>query len=574
MLDYLIRDALVVDGTGAPAVLTDVGVRGDRVVVTERTNEPARRVIDAGGRILTPGFIDIHTHYDAQLLWDPTASPSFLHGTTTVLGGNCGFGLAPIAPGDSYVQEMMARVEGIPLAALRAGPAWNWSSFGDWLDRLEGRTAPNVGFLVGHSTMRRLVMGSAATEVAATDDQIRAMESLVHDAISHGALGFSTSRSASHVDGDGAPVPSRAAAREEFLRLAAAAGAHEGTSLQTIPDNIISMSEADAELMIEMSLVSRRPVNWNLLKVSARDPDLHIRQLAVSDRARTRGAKVIALTLPQVNRLYVSLQNGFLFDGIEGWRPVMALDHRERVAALSDPAVREHLRKGARVTARDSRAGAIGALAQLGEVEVAETRDAVHRGLVGQTIESLAEGGDLLDAMLDLAVREELATGFSVPPIDDDEESWTLRAALWQDARTVVGGSDAGAHLDTMCGGSYTTTMLGDVVRERRLLSMEAAVRSLTAEPAVLYGLLGRGRIAKGCYADLVLVDAEAVGAGPIETRHDMPGRSPRLLRASEGIDAVWVNGVLSAESGQIVADDAGRVLRSGRDTKGTALST
>ncbi|HEX4778834.1 MAG TPA: amidohydrolase family protein, partial [Acidimicrobiia bacterium] len=253
MLDLVLRNATVVDGTGAPAFAADVGVRGETIVAVGRVDEPARRTVDCDGTVVCPGFVDLHTHYDAQLLWDPHASPSSSHGVTTVLAGNCGFSIAPLRPGDAdYVKRMMAVVEGIPLRALEGGGEWDWTGFGEYLARLDGNVAVNTGFLVGHSTVRRMVMGEAATRAHATGEQLDEMVRVVERSVVDGALGLSSSLGEGHVDGDGAPVPSRAASFDELVALAGALRAHPGTTLEIIP-TVGPIPEDRMTLMADMS---------------------------------------------------------------------------------------------------------------------------------------------------------------------------------------------------------------------------------------------------------------------------------------------------------------------------------
>ncbi|MGA1156491.1 MAG: amidohydrolase family protein, partial [Ilumatobacteraceae bacterium] len=296
MLDIVIRGGQVIDGTGAPARRADIGVKDGRIVAFGTIDEPAAEVIDAEGLMVAPGFIDPHTHYDAQLLWDPTASPSSVHGVTTVIGGNCGFTLAPLLPGDAdYLRKMMSKVEGMPLAALENGTDWSWESFADYLGRLEGNVSVNAGFLVGHCAIRRYVMGPQAVGDEASSDHIGAMRAELAKAFEAGALGFSFTNSTSHSDGDGEPVASRWATHDELIALCEETGQHEGTTLEGIVPGCLDRFEDDEiELLGRMSAAANRPMNWNVLTVDSREPDRVPRQISAFDRAAELGGKVVA----------------------------------------------------------------------------------------------------------------------------------------------------------------------------------------------------------------------------------------------------------------------------------------
>ncbi|HET9730836.1 MAG TPA: amidohydrolase family protein, partial [Acidimicrobiia bacterium] len=314
--DLAITGGTVVDGTGVPARRADIGIKDGRITTVGALDGGATRTIDATDLIVAPGFVDLHTHYDAQLLWDPSASPSPMHGVTTVFGGNCGFTLAPGSPEHvDYLSRLMARVEGIPLPALQEGVPWDWKSFGDYLDRVEaGGAAVNAGFLCGHSALRRVVMGEHAVGNAATDKHLDAMERLLHDALGAGALGFSSSQAPTHNDGNGDPVPSRAATANEMIRLAAALHDHPGTQLELIiPGCLNGFTDDEVEMMSAMSIAADRPLNWNVLGVAAGGNHEH--QLEAGTKAAQRGARVVALTLPQGMRIRLSFLTGFVLDG-------------------------------------------------------------------------------------------------------------------------------------------------------------------------------------------------------------------------------------------------------------------
>ncbi len=572
MLDLTITGASVADGTGAPLRRADVAIRDGRIVAVGSIDEPSRRVIDAEGQVVAPGFIDIHTHYDAQLLWDPGASPSPLHGVTTVIGGNCGFSIAPLDPSQvDYVRRMMARVEGIPAEVLGA-VAWDWTTFGQYLDRLVGSIAVNAGFLVGHSTVRRVVMGERAVGETATDEDIAAMVTLAGASMDQGALGLSSSLGEAHTDGDGRPVPSRAATAGEILALASEVKRHAGTTLEFIA----AMGEIPEErirLMTDMSLAADRPLNWNLLG-SLSPTEIVEQQLSATDYARHNGAEVVALALPDVMRMRAST----LFDSLPGWRDVVGLDPEARRAAAADPAVRAQLREAAARVA----AGGLGAMTRLDLLEVAHpgTDDDNGNGaddgggeLVGRTITEVAEArhADPLDVLIDVVAARRLPLTLVFPTLfpslGTSDDGWRRRVDVWKDSRVVLGGSDAGAHLDLMCHANYPTVVLGEVVRRRGLLSLVEAVHMCSDVPARLYGLRGRGRIAEGWVADVVVFDPSAVASEAPRPRYDLPGGGMRLVAQSVGVSHVIVSGTEIVAGTEFTGATPGTVLRSGRDT-------
>jgi N-acyl-D-aspartate/D-glutamate deacylase len=563
MLDLLLRNGEIVDGTGRARYRADIGIRDGRIVSIGDTDEPASRTLDVDGLIVAPGVIDIHTHYDAQLMWDPAASPSPLHGVTSVVAGNCGFSIAPLGENDAdYIIEMMAVVEGIPRDTLRSLP-WDWLSFGDFLNHFEGNLGINAGFLVGHSTLRRAAMGEAAVEQLANDEQLATMTAMLHAAIEAGALGWSGSRDDAHMDGDGHTVPARAAAPEELIAMARVLSEHPGTILEFIPA-IGEISRDRMELMAELSLAANRPLNWNLL--GGMSPvEIYEEQLTASDLAASRGGQVVALAIPDMLR--VRANN--LFDMQPEFAEVNALPDAERRVALQDPAVRRGLKE-----AIDSAASrGIETIGQWHMIEIAEARSPESEPYVGMTIEAVARerGADPVDVLIDVVLPEQLPLTMVlpslVPSLGRTDEAWRARAAIWQDERVVLGGSDAGAHLDLLCHANYPTVVLGDGVRERELFSLETAVRMMTDVPARLYGLRDRGRVVEGAHADLMIFDADEIATEPLVARFDLPAGGERLFAEARGIDRVLVAGREVVDGGKLTGDLAGTLLKSGIDT-------
>jgi N-acyl-D-aspartate/D-glutamate deacylase len=570
MVDLSIERGYVVDGTGGPGRVADVAVHDGRIVSLNEPgqgDEPAARRIDATGLVVAPGFVDIHTHYDAQLFWDPYATPSPLHGVTTVIGGNCGFSLAPAGPDHAdYLTRMLARVEGMPLDALRAGLDWGWTSFGDWLDRLDGRLGVNAGFLVGHSALRRAVMGEDATGSTADARQVTAMQRLLHSSLAAGAFGLSSSQAPTHNDGAGDPVPSRSADPSELLALAATVRDQPGTTLELILAGCLNrFSDEEIDLMASMSMAADRPLNWNVLAVTALDPEGWQHQLHASDVARQRGAHVVALTMPHLMRIRLSFLSGFVLDALPGWGDVISLPVPERLVALRDPDVRRRLDAGA----HSPEAGVLAGLANWKVLEVAEAFAPQNTAYEGRNIGDIAGelDRDPFDVLLDIVCADELRTGLRPPAFGDNDQDWAERARAWHDDRTIIGASDAGAHLDMMCGAVYSTSLLGDGVRERQLIRLEEAVRQLTSVPARLYGLRDRGVLSEGARADIVVFDPTAIAHGPERTRNDLPGGASRLYADADGVEHVLVNGTEIVRRGELTGARPGQLLRSGRDT-------
>jgi N-acyl-D-aspartate/D-glutamate deacylase len=565
MLDVVITGGTLVDGTGSPARRGDLGIRGGRIVSIGDVSEPAREAIDARGKVVAPGFVDVHTHYDAQVFWDATLSPSSFHGVTSIVGGNCGFSIAPLSEsaGD-YLMRMLARVEGMPLESLQTGVPWDWRSFGEYLDRLERRIAVNAGFMVGHSALRRVVMGERAVGHEATDEELEAMCALLATSLREGGLGFSSTISPTHNDAEGQPVPSRHASRAELIALARVVRDFPGTTLEFLP-GVGVFGEKEKSLMADLSLAANRPLNWNVLAPTAGNRDYVEAQLSATDYARERGAEVLALTVPQAMTVRLNLHSGFVFDALPRWDELFRLPVADRIAKLRDPAYRKHLDEGA----HSEGAGMLKFLANWQNMRVVEAFAEQNKDLAGKTIGEIAEaeGKTPLDAFFDLAISDELKTSFAPQSAGDSEADWQARASVWRDDRAVIGASDAGAHLDMIDTFAVATQVLGNGVRRHRAVTLEEAVRQLTDVPARLYGLRERGRLSEGWRADVTVFDADAVDSGPTYTRYDLPAGAGRLYADALGIEHVLVNGVEIVRGSEHTGALPGTVLRSGRDT-------
>jgi N-acyl-D-aspartate/D-glutamate deacylase len=564
MYDLLIEHATIVDGTGAPAQSGALAVTDGRIAAVGSIDTslvgPRTERIDATALMVCPGFIDPHTHYDAQLFWDPLASPSNVHGVTTIVAGNCGFTLAPLAEGDAdYLRRMMAKVEGMPLAALEQGLDWQWSTFGEYLDRLDAGLGVDAAFMVGHCALRRRVMGPSAVGSEATAGQIDEMVALLHESLDAGGLGFSTTLARTHSDGDGQPVASRWASRDELLALARACGEHPGTQLEFASDGCLDgFDDDEVAFMIDFAAAADRPLNWNVLTVDSHDPERYRNQLAAMDRCAAAGVRVVALTMPILVGMNMSFGTYCALNMLPDWGPILSLVPVARLACLRDPDVRRFMAE----RAASPEAGVFSRLTGWDRYVIGDTY--ADPSLKGVMVGDLAaeRGVDPFDALLDVVVADELRTVLWPGPTDDDDESWRLRAEAWEHPSVMIGGSDAGAHLDRMCGPPYTTQWLGDCLRGRRQISVERAVQHLTQRPAELFGFDDRGEIAIGKRADLVIFDPATIDSGPIELRHDLPGGTGRLVAPALGVSRVIVAGETTVVEGEPTGALPGRTLR------------
>lgn len=569
MFDLIIKGGTVIDGSGSPGVKADVAVTEGKISEIGIIDpNQAEVIVDAENMIVCPGFIDPHTHYDAQLFWDPHATPSSLHGITSVVMGNCGFSIAPISDTSDadYLGAMLVQVEGMSADALRIGVDWNWSSFEDYLKRLDGNVGVNVAAMVGHCALRRTVMKDDAVKREATENEIEEMQKLLGEALEAGGLGFSTSRSFTHTDGDGLPVPSRIASVEEVLALAEVCEKYPGTTLEWVADGCMNgFSDEEVELMAEMSLRAKRPLNWNVLTVDSARPDDYKNQINACERVAEKGGRAMALTMPILVGMTMHFHSYCALYKLPGWDEIMTLPHEDKKQKLADPAVRKLLEENA----ASPEAGVFSRLTGWGKYRIGETFSKENQGLDGRLVSDIARERGTRDfyTLLDIVLADDLKTVLWPGPTDDDPASWLMRQTVWEHEEVMIGGSDAGAHLDRMAGASYPTEWIRDCLSGRKLTSVEKAIEHMTDVPARFFGLVNRGRIEKDFHADLVVFDPERIDAQELKILNDLPGESPRLYAGSEGVEKVFVNGVLTVDSGKPTEVLSGVILRSGSHT-------
>lgn len=562
MIDLRIRGARIIDGTGAASFSGDIEVDKGRIIgVGESSSETARRSVDAGGLVVSPGFFDLHTHYDAQWFWESSASPSCWHGITSVLTGNCGFSLAP-ARNDAdrdYLVQLFSQVEGVSKNLLDAVLDWGWSGFGDYLERIEPVLGINVAAQVGHSALRHCAMGEESYEREASDSEISSMCTMLETAMQEGAIGFSTLQATFEVGPFDKPVPSQLASYDELRALARSVG-KAGTGIVTVSPypGAGDIDDAYQDLLIEMSRLAGGTALWNAFQHRWDQPERWRDLLAFMERAAGEGAQVFSVGRCQSLDLEFDFLSTRLFIYFPTWHDILARDHAAKLARFSD----RDLRRALAHEFNDPGQGPSQMIARNRIVEV--LRSPKHPELEGRPLAEIAmeRGIELVDLMLDTAVADDLETRFMYRGLMNGDTN-AVRQIL-ESPYCVPGVSDAGAHLDMDCGVDFSGRLLSYWVRDEGLFTLEEAVRRLTSMSADVIGVRDRGRLLPGQAGDLVLFDPEQIATGERETLDDVPGGGTRIVQRAVGVEEVYVNGVLLVESGRQHDVQPGRVLGRG----------
>jgi N-acyl-D-amino-acid deacylase len=568
MHDLVIRGGLVVDGTGLPGKLADVAVDGGQVTQIGRLEvSAATRTIDAEGMVVAPGIVDVHTHYDPQITWDPLCDTSALHGVTTVAAGNCGFSVAPCRPDDhAYVKQVFARVEGMDQTALDHID-WNFATFEEFLATRRGRLGINLGMYVGHSAIRRWVMGDAAYEREATGDEIVTMASMVDEAMTIGALGFSSSQAPTHLDLADRPVPSRLASLDELRALADAIGRHGRGSIAHAPQSAVEgISPDDRDFLIELARRGGVPVITQGLggrsKVDAPTQAWEASRTFL-DRSAAEGTPVYSLLMTRAFNGPFTLAGGTSrYDGVPLWREMMALSETERAGWMRSEDRRSALRAAIDSPNTDPAQGSTLPPPLWQVLKLVETGDPASQKFLGRTMTDIADelGAHPADVLFDLALADDLQPVFH----------WSNETPAWRELlrdvqrhpQMLVGVSDGGAHLDFDDGAEWSTHFLTTWWREEKLWRLEEAVRRVTALPAAVVGLTDRGLLQTGRAADIFIFDPDSLDVGLRRLEPDIVTGAARFRSVPRGIRATIVNGTIVVDDGQRTDETPGQVVR------------
>jgi N-acyl-D-aspartate/D-glutamate deacylase len=560
--DLLIKNGWVVDGSGRPRYRADVGVSGGRIAAIGRIRESAREVLDAEGQVVSPGFVDGHTHMDAQVFWDPLGTCSCWHGITTVVMGNCGFTLAPCAKEDRHlVIRNLQRAEDISLEAMEAGIEWKWKTFAEFLDTVDGLPKGiNYSGYMGHSALRTYVMGERAFEQTASEDDLRAMEAELRSGLQAGAIGFTTSRSPSHETPDRRPVASRLASWDEVRRLVGVmgdlnAGIFElaGEAVDRDPNNP-GLTDYHRRLR-ELAVETGRPITFGLF--SRRDaPDAWRAYVKLLEDTAAQGGRMTAQVHSRALSAVLSFKTQLPFDRLPVWNELRALPLDEQKRRLRDPELRKKLVAAARE--REDRK-AIGTEARPAVYEWIHVMESVHGPHKSVAEIAQARGVDPVEAMIDLGLETDFDVFFLQPIANENQE---IALELIKNPRTVVTFSDSGAHVSQLMDASLQTHLLAHWVRAKQALTLEEAVRMLTFDTATMWGFSDRGLVREGMAADLVVFDPDTIAAEMPEVVNDLPAGARRLIQRCRGIAATVVNGEILLRDGKHTGALPGKLLR------------
>jgi N-acyl-D-amino-acid deacylase len=554
--DLLVKNGLVIDGTGAPARRADVAIAGGRIAEIGKVSGGARRVIDASGLAVAPGFIDPHTHYDAQICWDGALTPSSWHGVTSVVMGNCGVGIAPCRPAAREIaMRDLVNVEAIPFEVLERGITWDWESFPQYMQAAARRKpALSLAFLAPLTPFRHYVMGEASMERAATADETAQIKALLGEAMDAGAFGFSSTLLNQHMGFAGRPLACRNASREEIKAYCNALKERGKGAIEiAMTKQIGVMDDPELELLDFMLEESARPITF--IAMFDRDD--------ISEAVRTslrkaapmiaRGARPQTSPLPLTRE--VNMRNPFSFGAFPSWKRVFEDKSKAAQAAVyRDPAFRAQFREELKRPA---------GFGNWERITLHEVKSAALKPLEGQTVAEIAkaQGKDGVDAFLDLTLADDLENEFTMASFNTRADRM---AEILNNPAMLLGLGDGGAHLDMLCDSGYPTYVLGTWVRERKVLTLEHAVQRMTSDPADFFGIADRGRLKEGLAADLAIFDPATVGSmGRPERLYDLPGGAKRMVMRSQGIEYTIVNGVVTWERGALTGAAAGTVLRS-----------
>jgi len=557
--DLVIRNGLVVDGTGAAATIGDVAIDGDRVTAVGKVEGGARRELDADGRVVTPGFVDIHTHLDAQIAWDPLGTSSCWHGVTSVVLGNCGVSFAPCAPHErEYLAELMESVEDIPAASILAGLAWNWTSYGEYLTAVDALPkGVNVGGMVGHCAVRHHVMGERGlSEQPATSDDIAAMCDIVDEAIRGGALGFATSRTLLHRVPDGRMVPGTWAATDELYAIGDVLGRHRRGVFEVAPrfespGKDFENTRAEIHWMAEIRRRTGRPVTFGVAQ-SNLGPTLYERIFEFVESEAAAGGDIRPQTTPRGIALLFGIQARTFFDRAPGWDQLAGQDTDARLAALDDDKRRTQLVESARSHSR----------MDWSAVYVLMEEPVDYRFTAADSLSAHADrrGVDAVQAFVDISRETRGSAVFSFPFLNQQHA-----AIEWMLAKhyCVLGLADSGAHVGLIMDAGQPTWFLSHWVRDEQMISLEDAIRRLTSDTADLFGVRDRGRLVPGAFADVNVIDIDALALPLPRIAYDFPLGAGRYVQRANGYDATIVNGQIFMESGEHTGALAGVTLRS-----------